>query len=78
MKTVELARLGRHGDWEHIGDYASVGAALDAAEGWARNEDTHRDDSGTAVFGLTEDPRGGRYEMRFEVYEDGTSRVVES
>lgn len=77
MKMIELARQGRHGDWEHIGDYASIESALNAAEGWARNDDTYRDDFGTAVFGLTEDTRGGHYEMRVEVYEDGTSRVVE-
>jgi hypothetical protein len=74
IKTYELARLQRHGVWEHLGDFEVEEDAVESALEWARNDDTFRDDFGTAVFGISSDS-SGHYETRVEVYEDGSHTV---
>ena len=76
MKTVELACQNRHGAWEYLGNYASVGEAMDVARDRSRDSFVHRDDFGTVVFGITEDSSEGYYEIRYEVHEDGSTQVA--
>lgn len=75
MKTVELACQDRHGAWEYLGSHASIEEAMDVARDWSRDSFVHRDDFGTVVFGITEDSDGGYYEIRYEVYEDGSTQI---
>lgn len=76
MRTVELASLGSQGKWEYLGNYNSVGEAMDVARDRSCNEDMHRDDAGKAIFGITEDSDGGYYEIRYEVHEDGSTQIA--
>jgi hypothetical protein len=74
-KTFELAYQTRHGGWELIGAFASEDEAVQVARQWAQGDIVHHDDFGTAVFGISGDPRSGHYETRVEVYADGEFTV---
>lgn len=76
-RTYELAVQEAHGDWTLLGDYPSEDAAIEAARTWAADHgaDIHRDDFGTAAFGISNDPASGHYETLVEIYSDGSHMV---
>ncbi len=71
---IEMAVQCRHGAWELIGEYSSFDRArLDAMSLVHNGHEFFVDDDNGIVFGLTEDPAGGHYEVRLWVDADTPS-----
>ncbi len=58
---IELARMCSDGSWELIGDYDSIDEVLRAAE--ANCDGAYHLDDDSVVFGASEDPDSGHYEI---------------
>ncbi len=73
-KKIELARMCQDGSFEHVGDFPTLNEAIRAAESNCSGA-YHLDDD-SVVFGATEDPDSGHYEIRIGVWPDSGAIVL--
>ena len=64
---VELAVKTEHGAWELLGDFGTLESAKNAAKEYARLGQDHISECGVMVFGISEDPASGQYEISYSV-----------
>ena len=67
MNNVELAVKDEHGAWELLGDCETAEAAKVAAKEYAAQGQCHIDDYGVMVFGISEAPASGQYEITHSI-----------
>jgi hypothetical protein len=76
IMTYELAAQDEHGAWDLVADFPNREEAIEAAKKVAFA--CHHDDSGMAVFGLSDDPNSGHYEERFGLFfENGEYTLID-
>ncbi len=75
-KNVELAVMRADGGWDLIGDFCDADEAKRAAEAYHASGEAYLLDDGSSVYGISEDPASGHYEMRIGVWTDSGAVVL--